>query len=273
MNSASGTEVVKLKTAYDASDIGVQDYVVIMVKGTLTEIALEGALPAIGDDTFVCTFQNGIGNVDLIAKKIPEDRILYGCLNMASILKGPGEIYGNLFDEINVHVGSVVRDAKQQEGAEALAAVFTKGGANARYDKDDIDTYVWSKAMVNIVVNGSLGLVRLRGKEVATNRYFQQIVINLSQEALAVAEAKGVKGLDFNTFFTKVLPAARKDAGDHYPSMAQDIMILKKKTEIEFLNGAVEKMGKELGIPTPVNATVANFIRVIEENYDQQYYD
>jgi ketopantoate reductase len=39
------------------------------------------------------------------------------------------------------------------------------------------------------------------------------------------------------------------------------------------LNGAVERMGKELGIPTPVNTTVANFIRVIEENYDKQYYE
>ncbi|MDR1271488.1 MAG: 2-dehydropantoate 2-reductase [Clostridiales Family XIII bacterium] len=273
MNSASGTEVVKLNTAYDASEIGVQDYVVIMVKGTLTALALEGALPAIGENTFVCTFQNGIGNVDIITEKIPKEKVLYGCLNMTSILKGPGEIYGNLFDEVNVHVGSVVREEAQQEAGEAIAAVFTAGGAPARYDKDDIDTYVWSKAMVNIVVNGTLGLVRLRGKDVATNRYFQQIVINLSQEALAVAEAKGVPGLDFNTFFTKVLPAARKDGGDHYPSMAQDIMIGKKKTEIEFLNGAVEKMGKELGIPTPVNATVANFIRVIEDNYDKQYYE
>jgi 2-dehydropantoate 2-reductase len=127
--------------------------------------------------------------------------------------------------------------------------------------------------MVNIVVNGTLGLVRLRGMEVATNRYFQSIVIALTQEALAVAEARGIKGLDFGTFFTKVIPAARKDAGDHYPSMAQDIMIGKKQTEIEFLNGAIERMGKAAGVPTPVNATVANLIRTIEQNYDKQYYE
>ena len=272
LNSAHGTETVKMSTAYDASAIGVQDYVVIMVKGTLTKVALEGAIPAIGDDTIVCTFQNGIGNVELISETIPAERILYGCLNMSSILKGPGEVYGNLFDEINVHVGSVVREAAQQKAGEEIAAIFTAGGANCRYDKDDIDTYVWSKAMVNIVANGTLGLVRLRGMEVGADRYYQQIVISLVQETLAVAEAKGIKGLGFDTFFTKVLPAARKDAGDHYPSMAQDIMMNKKKTEIEFLNGAVEKMGKALGIPTPVNATIANLIRVIEANYDKQYY-
>jgi 2-dehydropantoate 2-reductase len=118
LNSAQhGVENVKMKTAYDASGIGVQDYIVIMVKGTFTAVALEGALPAIGDDTIICTFQNGIGNVDTIAEKIPEDRILYGCLNMTSILNGPGDVYGNLFDEVNVHVGSVVREEKQQKAA------------------------------------------------------------------------------------------------------------------------------------------------------------
>jgi 2-dehydropantoate 2-reductase len=272
MKSSGGAEVVALDTAYSAADIGVMDYVVIMVKGTLTEIALDGAQAAISPDTYVATFQNGIGNIDTIAAKIAPGRILYGCLNMSSILEEPGVVYGNLFDEVNVHIGSAETGAEQEAAGVALAELFTKGGANSRYDKDDIDTYVWSKAMVNIVVNGSLGLVRLRGKEVATNMYFQKIVIALAQETLAVATAKGITGLDFNTFFTKVLPAARKDAGDHYPSMAQDIMMNKKKTEIDYLNGAVVKMGKALGVATPVNDTITNLIKVIEENYDNQYY-
>lgn len=53
--------------------------------------------------------------------------------------------------------------------------------------------------------------------------------------------------------------------------MAQDMMITKRPTEIEFLNGAIEKLGKALSVPTPVNTTVARLVRTIEANYDNQY--
>jgi len=271
LNSSTGRDSVVMKTAYSAEDIGVMDVVIIMVKGTVTEAALKGAQNAIGEDTMVCTFQNGLGNVELIEKTVPKGRILYGCLNMASILKNPGEVYGNLFDEVNVYIGSVVKEEKQISTGNKIAEYLTKGGAAAKY-VDDIDVKVWSKALVNIVVNATCGLVRLNGQQAAKNTNFALIVTDLVKEALAVAKAKGIEGLDFTTFMTKTVPAARKSAGDHYPSMAQDMMITKKKTEIEFLNGAIERMGKELNIPTPVNTTIARLVRTIEANYDLQYY-
>lgn len=272
LNNAQGeSETIKMKTAYDADDIGIMDYVILMVKGNFTEVALKGAKQAIDDQTFISTFQNGLGNVEIIENTIPKERILYGCLNMASILKAPGEVYGNLFDEINVHIGSIVKDNQQKKVGEELARILSKGGANSLYD-ENIDLHVWSKAMVNIVINASCALVRLNGDQAGKNQYFQQIVIKLTQETLAVAKAKGIEGLDFVSFFTKVLPAARKTAGDHYPSLAQDVMIAKRPTEIDFLNGAVVKMGKEEGIEVPVNETITNLIKTIESNYDKQYY-
>jgi len=272
LNSANkDPETVKMKTAYDAENIGVMDYVIIMVKGYLTREALTGAKKAIGDHTYVCSFQNGLGNVEVLEEFVNRDKILYGCLNMASILRAPGEVYGNLFDEVNVHIGSVVKGEEQRKAGEELARMFTRGGANSLY-QENIDYYVWSKAMVNIVVNPTCALVRLTGAQAGRNMHFQQIILRLVQETLAVAKAKGIEGLDFNTFFTKVLPAAKKTAGDHYPSMAQDVMMAKRPTEIDFLNGAIVRMGKELGIDTPVNETITNLIKTIEANYDKQYY-
>jgi 2-dehydropantoate 2-reductase len=273
MNGGGDTrEIIQMKTAYSAQDIGIQDYIVIMVKGTLTKIALEGALPAVGENTCVCTFQNGFGNVETIAETIPKEKIFYGCLNMASLLKGPGEVYGNLFGDVNVHVGSVVREDMQAKAGELIAGLFTKGGAVSHYDGDAIDMYVWEKALINIAVNASLGLVRLRGFEATDVPAFQKLLLDTISEAVAVANAKGVTDLTVGGFLTETLPNAAKTAGDHYPSMAQDILMNKKRTEIEFLNGAVQRMGAELGIPTPVNETIANLVRTIEMKYDLQYY-
>ncbi|NWH03559.1 2-dehydropantoate 2-reductase [Desulfobacter latus] len=52
---------------------------------------------------------------------------------------------------------------------------------------------------------------------------------------------------------------------DGKTSMLQD-MEAKRKTEVEIFGGAVEVMGKEDAIPTPVNSTFLNLIRVMESN-------
>ena len=45
----------------------------------------------------------------------------------------------------------------------------------------------------------------------------------------------------------------------------------KRRTEVESLNGGIAKLGRELGVPTPVNETVARLIRVIQDNYEHQF--
>jgi 2-dehydropantoate 2-reductase len=54
--------------------------------------------------------------------------------------------------------------------------------------------------------------------------------------------------------------------------MAQDMMMKKAQTEIDFLNGAIERLGKQVGVPTPVNTTISRLVRTIESNYDRQYF-
>ena len=58
---------------------------------------------------------------------------------------------------------------------------------------------------------------------------------------------------------------------DYYPSMAQDVLMFKRQTEIGTLNGAISKYGKALGIPTPANDMITKIISCIQKNYDKQY--
>ncbi len=52
-------------------------------------------------------------------------------------------------------------------------------------------------------------------------------------------------------------------------SMLQDVRN-KRKTEIDFINGAIVREGEALNIPTPVNRVMSSLIKAIEESYDQQ---
>ncbi|HUA53936.1 MAG TPA: ketopantoate reductase C-terminal domain-containing protein, partial [Candidatus Sulfotelmatobacter sp.] len=47
------------------------------------------------------------------------------------------------------------------------------------------------------------------------------------------------------------------------PSMAQD-MAKGRRTEIDFINGLVVEKGREIGMPTPVNARLVDVVKQVE---------
>ena len=91
----------------------------------------------------------------------------------------------------------------------------------------------------------------------------------LLEEILAVAEAEGVTGLREITTATNYWPEDNP-MYRHVPSTAQDVRA-QRKTEIDFLNGTIVRLGKKHGIPTPYNSMVTNLIHIIENNYDAMF--
>jgi len=48
--------------------------------------------------------------------------------------------------------------------------------------------------------------------------------------------------------------------------MLQDVL-RKKRTEIDFINGVIVRLGQELGIPVPTNKILVDLIKTIESSY------
>jgi 2-dehydropantoate 2-reductase len=75
--------------------------------------------------------------------------------------------------------------------------------------------------------------------------------------------------LDYDALLADMIASVQRGSS-HYPSMAQD-MRAHRQTEIDSLNGAIARYGRELGIPTPANDYVARFVKIIEDHYSEQY--
>jgi 2-dehydropantoate 2-reductase len=54
-------------------------------------------------------------------------------------------------------------------------------------------------------------------------------------------------------------------------SMLQDVL-RKKKTEVDYINGAIVREGEDLGIPTPVNSALTDLVKTIESSYNKQIF-
>ena len=86
----------------------------------------------------------------------------------------------------------------------------------------------------------------------------------LAREAGAVAGALGVS-LPFSDAAAHAESIARITFSNRN-SMLQDVEA-SRRTEIDAINGAVARLGAAHGVPTPLNATVAQMIRALEEGY------
>ncbi len=84
-------------------------------------------------------------------------------------------------------------------------------------------------------------------------------------EAIRIAKRKRIK-LIYDDPLAKVEAVAEATAGNT-SSMLADIL-RKKRTEIDFINGVIVRLGQELGIPVGLNSTLVDLVKTIEASYD-----
>ena len=226
----------------------------------------EGGMPPI------LSIQNGLGNLEILSKYLPAFELLAGRL-ITSISIEPGKIkVGASADDFLIGaVGAYSNTPLPQElqRVEKLAEMFTKAGIKSRAVKD-IQKYLWSKMVFNTSLNGLASLLEVTYGELLQSDETKEIIRNLVLEIYTVAEKKGIS-LEPETpqshlqlLFDKLMPTFN----NHRPSLFRAIQA-GKKTDIDFLNGAISRFGMERGIKTPVNDAIANLIKAKEKFYSR----
>jgi len=94
------------------------------------------------------------------------------------------------------------------------------------------------------------------------------LVSRLVGEGKAVADAQGIV-LDRDP--EKLIDHAAQPgvAFDHKASMLQDIEA-RRPTEIDYLNGGIARIGRELGISTPANDAMTALIKGLEASWTRK---
>lgn len=270
----SGDEIVRIDLATtDASCVGTCDVVILLVKGMNTRQAVLSNQPLFGDQTVVISLQNGIGNVDVLKELFPEERIGYGVLKASATLTGPGQIKGRVkfaYSPKGVYFSPVKKDISYRKVFENLEAALEKGGFPASLS-DKTEAIMWDKLFINILYNAPCALVQLAGEDFMRHEEGKKLLKKLAEEVCAVASAKGIP-MDARQYWEKECEnmAQIPEGEHHFTSTVLDVY-KKRKTEVEFLNGALCREGKALGIPTPYNEVIYRLLRVKEDTYDFVY--
>ena len=124
----------------------------------------------------------------------------------------------------------------------------------------------WRKVIFNAATNPIGALTGLTHGRVCERPDLRALVSGLVDEGKAVATAQGIE-LDSDPEALIDHAAKPEVAYDHKASMLQDIEA-RRRTEIDYLNGGIVSFGARLGVPTPLNETIAALIRGIEASYE-----
>ena len=141
----------------------------------------------------------------------------------------------------------------------AIADALTAAGIETAVT-DDPQTALWEKVLVNVGINAATALARVPNGHLVRYAAGERLLERAVEEGVAVAQAEGrsVSATVIETAKT----VARQTAANR-SSMRQDLEA-GSKTEIEALNGALVSLGRDNGVETPVNRTLADLIRLAE---------
>ena len=197
--------------------------------------------------------------VSLIGAKIGMSHVLPALIKVASH-KEPDGYHFDRKSTIGIIFGEY-KSPFQSERVKAVCDLFEKSDISYRVT-DYIREEIWSKFRLNVCNNLPQAIL---GAGVGCYRdsvHMKAISEGLRSEIEAIAAAKGIEfsRIESSAKGSPVMPSARY-------STLQDLDS-KRHTEIDMFSGALMRMGKELGIPTPYNEYTYHMIKALEEKND-----
>ncbi|MCG5078025.1 ketopantoate reductase family protein [Paraburkholderia tagetis] len=258
VDDASGSRQVRVRATTQASEAGAADVVIVLVKSFHTDSAIRGALDLVGSETVVLSLQNGLGHEDILADAVGRERVLAGKTYVGGVLRGAGHIESGVVSKYT-YIGEL--DGRITPRVQTLANAFSAAGL-ATMVSDNIVGTMWDKLLVNVATGALTGLTGLTYGQLYDEPLLKATSLAAVAEAIAAAQAAGVK-LSMTDpeqawiLAAEGLPAAFKT------SMLQSLE-KGSVTEIDFINGSVVRWGQKHGVPTPVNATLVACIKGIE---------
>jgi 2-dehydropantoate 2-reductase len=242
--------------------IAAAELILLEVKSYDTFAALAPIRDQLEPGTFVLSLQNGVGNYEEMHRALPDhERLIIGTSAHGSNVVGPGHVRRTGIGP--TEIGDPGELKLVPFDLVPIADAFTEAGIEMNV-VEYVHAAVWAKLAANASINPITALTGLRNGEILQDPDLVSTYTQIVEEMLAVMDAKGIPRIkdDYVAYAGYVMEITSTS----YSSMLQDIRF-RRRTEIDAINGAITRFGQELGIPTPMNQTIAALVRNRQRDY------
>ena len=233
------------------------DLVLFCVKGYHNEQAMSDVLPAVGEGTTVLTLQNGIGSGEQLANHFGAEKVLLGAAYIDAERIEPG-VFAQRGSPPRIVLGE--ENGELSERAQAIADVLRRANIETEVSPNVL-TALWSKLVYICALSGMSCITRASFSDVLETPETYSMTMQVMEEALKVGQASGVP-LD-DGLPESVMAGFLEEKGGLISSMHTDLMA-GNPLEASLINGAVTRIGEEVGVPTPANSFISACLTIAD---------
>jgi len=256
--SGAADFTARLNATSDAKELPSCDYGIVATKAIHTRSAIAQVAHAFGENSAVCSVQNGVGNEEIIAEHVKY--VIRGTTFPAGHPVAPGHIGYDIKGD--TWIGPFEPSNAPMNRVEELAGLITRSGMNTIALKDARGAQ-WTKLIFNASTNPTGALTLLHHGAASRFAPTAQLFDDLIAEGEAVARKLGIQ---LHGDARQLVQKGANAPGKHRASMLQDVLA-KRQTEVDFMNGAIVQQGEKIGVPTPLNKALWELIKGLEHSW------
>jgi len=253
---------IDARNSTDGLKPGDFDVAFICVKSFDTAAALYTVSPLVDENTLVCAFQNGLGNIEQVAARFGWPRTIGARVIYGVRVVEPGSVNVTVIASPTA-LGAMRPDGPVERVRELVVAMDAAGLPTVYSDR--VEALLWAKVAYNSALNPLSALLDTPYGSLPKIPEACRMMDAVIEELYAVGKARGVL-LDppdaeayRDLFYNKLVPPTAA----HYASMHEDFA-KRRRTEIDALNGAIVRLGAECSVACPVNAWLTDLIHARE---------
>lgn len=237
------------------------DLVLLSVKSTALEQAIEDVAPAVGPDTAIVPLLNGLAHVDALNTRFGAAPVLGGVAKVVTTLDDAGDIV-RLAPLAHLTIGE--QDGTPSARVEKIRSVLAEAGIDVLVPAD-VMTAMWHKWVFITTFGAVTSLMRGTVGEVNAVPGGGELGPALLAEAAAVSAAAGHPVPEAER--TATLGIVTATGSPMVPSLYRDL-VAGRPTEVEHLFGDLVARARALSVPTPLLDLATVHLRVHQARAD-----
>ena len=258
VESVASGEFSARPAATDAPDASLNaELVLFCVKSYDNAAAIDTMRPAVGPTTSILTIQNGIGSGAELANAFGSANVLLGVTYVDAVRTAPGMV-AEVGGPTNIVFG--VEDGGNTPKAEEVHNALDSSGIDVQLSTS-ATAALWNKLILVCGLSGMMCITRASMPEILATPETLDLTWRVMREAEAVAKAMGVAP-DHDILNSAMYELEQCDENST-SSMLVDLQ-RGNRLEVDVLNGAVARLGSEVGVETPINGFISTCLQVAD---------
>ena len=258
VESVNGNFTIKpINVLNNPSESGPVDLILVCVKSYQIEETINSIKPLMGEKTVIMPLQNGVDAPNQLANAFGKEHVVGGVCRIMTSQISPGVIK---------HLGASVIEFGEMSGpiserVQDITKMFEYAGIKS-IPYDDFRVAQWSKMMFACPISGLNALTRSTIGELRSVPETRDLLLEAIKEIHRIAIKLGINLKDNLPEIT--LEGIDRLSPNFTTSLALDISN-GRCSELDYQVGAVSRIGKELGVETPINTFIYHCLLPLEE--------